>query len=256
VLPFSLSSLLYYILLCLSGSSVFGFSFFWVMVGGAGIGLCVGAERGFLGVIVRHIGKKQRIVLLLCGVLAAVLIISAFVFIVTVPRPATYKGTFLIVLGAGIRRNGVVSTTLASRLDTAIMYLHSHPSANVIVSGGQGADEPIPESQAMANYLVARQINADRIFQESRSSDTIENLRFSRQLLILLGKDDQSIVLLTSDFHCARALFLARHLGFTNITGMSAPTHPFQKPTFFIREILAVLKLWGQFFFTFFPFFS
>lgn len=60
---------------------------------------------------------------------------------------------YLIVLGAQMKTGGP-SKALQYRLDEACRYLDENPGIKVIVSGGQGTDEPVSEAQGMYDYLA------------------------------------------------------------------------------------------------------
>ena len=63
-----------------------------------------------------------------------------------------------MVLGAGIFSEEV-TTLLAARLDKALSVYHSQRTKPIIiVSGGQGPDEPISEALAMKRYLIAHNV--------------------------------------------------------------------------------------------------
>ena len=59
----------------------------------------------------------------------------------------------MVILGCQVRQDGP-SVLLRDRLDEALDYLEDHPDMTVVVSGGQGPDEPTSEAQAMADYLT------------------------------------------------------------------------------------------------------
>ena len=64
---------------------------------------------------------------------------------------------YLVVLGAQMWESGP-SKALKLRLDAAYEYLMENENTIVIVSGGQGSNEPISEAQGMYDYLVGRGI--------------------------------------------------------------------------------------------------
>ena len=88
--------------------------------------------------------------------------------------------TYAIILGAKVKENGVASLALQYRLDAAVEYLKQYPHVQVIVSGGQGKDEPMSEATFMYTYLVEAGIEENRILQEDDSTSTYENLQFSK----------------------------------------------------------------------------
>ena len=59
----------------------------------------------------------------------------------------------MVVLGCQLYDWGP-SIMLRDRLDKALDYLADHPETTVVVSGGQGAEEPTSEAQGMADYLA------------------------------------------------------------------------------------------------------
>ena len=134
-------------------------------------------------------------------------------------------------------------TLLMHRLDTAVNTLLEYPGALCIVSGGQGPDEIIPEAQAMRQYLINNKIYQDRIFEENKSSNTFENLVFSRQIIEQNNLNSGKIIILTSEYHIPRAMMIAgRIFGNSQIYAVKSKT-PF---TFFsagiTREFFAFVK--------------
>lgn len=59
----------------------------------------------------------------------------------------------IIILGAKVRDDGP-SLSLLARMDAAILAAKHNPKANLVLSGGQGSDEPMSEGQAMYDYLT------------------------------------------------------------------------------------------------------
>ena len=116
---------------------------------------------------------------------------------------------FVIVLGCGIFPDGQLTLSLKNRLDAAYDYLKEHEGSLCIVSGGQGANEPVPEAQAMSAYLRSRGIHPDRILMEDRSDSTLRNLMYSREIMARYPMQPQTAAIVTSDFHVFRALMLA-----------------------------------------------
>lgn len=140
----------------------------------------------------------------------------------------------LIVLGCKVKGTKP-SLMLKRRLDSAFEYLSENPEVKVIVSGGKGNDEDISEAECMKNYLVQKGIKENRIFMEDKSSSTYENLQFSEDIINSnnLCKD---ITIVTDGYHQLRAEMIAKNLGYSKVTNISAKTSLWLVPTYWVRE--------------------
>lgn len=145
---------------------------------------------------------------------------------------------YIIVLGAQLKENGP-SYVLQKRLDEAYEYLIENEETKVIVSGGQGSDEPDTEAQGMYEYLVARGISPERIMKEDESKNTSQNIRFSARLF---NPDENQVGIVTSDFHIYRAVRLAKAAGYENVCGIAAPSHPGLLINNMFREFMGIMK--------------
>lgn len=147
---------------------------------------------------------------------------------------------YVIILGSGLK-GSQLSIILQQRVDTGIAYLKQHPHMPVIVSGGQGPGEDIPEAEAMSRYLVHQGIDQNRIIQENRSTSTFENLKFSQDILKAQGVSQPSIMIVTSNYHLYRAEMIASTLGF-KVHGIASPSLEYLLPQNMLREYLAMIK--------------
>ncbi|WP_051943997.1 YdcF family protein [Streptacidiphilus rugosus] len=157
-------------------------------------------------------------------------------------RPAGY----VVVLGAALA-GGEVSPLLGDRLDRALAaYLHLRSRGGdptVVVSGGQGADEELPEAEAMYRYLLAHGLPAHRMLRESRSRSTEENLANTAALidtLIDTRGASADLLVVTSDFHVVRTALIMERLGLRGSV-VGARTRLAYWPTAALREFVAVL---------------
>jgi uncharacterized SAM-binding protein YcdF (DUF218 family) len=152
------------------------------------------------------------------------------------------KIDFVVVLGSGLRGSRV-PPLLASRLDRGkLVYdraIRKGRSPMMITSGGQGRGEDIPESHAMAAYLIERGVPQNRILREDRSTTTTENLRFSRELMVERVPNYRCLVV-TNNFHAFRAALTARKVK-VNGQVVGSPTARYYWPTATIREFVAIL---------------
>lgn len=145
---------------------------------------------------------------------------------------------YIIVLGAQWKTNGP-SYVLQKRLDCALEYLQENPNTIVIVSGGQGSNEPITEAAGMKSYLEEKGILAERILVEDKSTNTCENLDLSAEYL---DKEKNTVVLVTNNFHVFRACSIAKRQGYTKIEGLAAGSYPTMLPNNLLREFFGVVK--------------
>ncbi|WP_410790286.1 YdcF family protein [Kribbella sp. C-35] len=152
------------------------------------------------------------------------------------------KVDFVVVLGSGLMGSRV-TPLLASRLDRAQQVyeraLRKGRSPRLMTSGGQGPGEDLPESHAMAAYLVEHGVPDDQILREDKSTTTWENLTFSRDLMVELRPQYRCLIV-TNNFHAFRAALTARKAK-VNGQVVGSPTAAYYWPTATIREFVAIL---------------
>lgn len=148
--------------------------------------------------------------------------------------PATVQG--FLVLGAAVK-HGQVPPVLATRLDKAINCWKTHQSAKIIVSGGIVQKAKESEAEVMAAYLIAHGIPARKIIRENKALNTWQNLAFASQLI----KPQETVVVVTSDFHVLRARAYARKMGL-NWSFISSKTPWRYCPLTFIRDYLGIIR--------------
>jgi len=149
-------------------------------------------------------------------------------------------GTNLIVLGAQIYSAERMGVSLTNRVDKAAAYLLENPEAQCIVTGGQGGDEPCPESLTQKNGLMRRGIEAGRIYMEDKSRNTRENMVYAMEVAKEEGLGTE-VAVVTQSFHMFRALQLAESSGFTAYS-LVADTDPLLFPEYYGRELLSLTK--------------
>lgn len=170
----------------------------------------------------------------------------SFVFIETLiiqsARPKhTERSDYLVILGAGLRGE-VPSIPLFQRLYASLEYVEINPNVRIVVSGGRGPGESITEADAMKRFLIRHGVAKDQIIKEERSTSTLENLKFTAEILeILEKKENIEVTIVTNNFHMFRAKFLAKRQGL-KAYGYPAPLHLMLVPTCFFREYFAVIN--------------
>ena len=149
----------------------------------------------------------------------------------------TKKLDYVVVLGAGLMGKKV-TPLLAARINRGIEVYRRNPGSKIIMSGGQGPGEEIPEAVAMAKYAEEKGISKQDIIVEDKSKTTRENLIFSHRLM----KPDSRFSIVTNSYHVYRALVLAKRLGLQCI-GYGAKTKWYFTLNAFVREFIAYLTI-------------
>lgn len=126
----------------------------------------------------------------------------------------------IIVLGAQVLPSGQPNRILKTRLEMAAEAYRAAPRP-IVCCGAQGNDEPAPEGLVMRNYLIGLGLPEADIQAETASYNTYENLDNAKALL---PPSARSVLIVTSDYHVARALWIAQDKGLTAY-GAGSPTY-------------------------------
>lgn len=159
----------------------------------------------------RHKWLRVVILTLLAFALIECMLMAA-VAITARTMDAPVQSDCIIVLGGGLnKQTGKPLSTLAYRLDRAKSLFDKGYARYIIVSGGLGSDKIISEAESMYNYLVEQSVPSSAIIMEDKSTNTSENMAYSKLIMDSHGFDSALIV--TSDYHLWRALQLAERAG-------------------------------------------
>ncbi|MGK4595137.1 YdcF family protein [Amycolatopsis sp. w19] len=211
----------------------------------AGLGIC--ALIVFNATVTRLAWEPLDIVR---GILNGLVVYFSFLFVcfllysIVYGRIRTEKGVdFVVVLGSGLLDGHRVPPLLAGRLNRARRVIDAEARRGgepmVVTSGGQGPDEDLPESHAMAGYLVENGVPRERILLEDRSRTTFENLTFSAEIM-RQRKTDYRCTVVTNNFHVLRAALIARRAK-VNGQVIGSPTAWYFWPSATIREFVAIV---------------
>ncbi len=184
---------------------------------------------------------RQSVISLALIGLISFLVVEGLIITNSRPDPAT-KVDYLIILGAGLNGDQL-SWTLWERMQKGLDYLEEHPNLRVVLSGGQGPGETISEAEGMRRFLVEHGISNERILKEDQSTSTMENFRFSKEILVQQPgfQSSGNVAVITNDFHLFRSKILARRNGLIPV-GIPSPTPWYLVPNVYLREYFAVVK--------------
>ncbi|MEV4425479.1 YdcF family protein [Streptomyces sp. NPDC049602] len=211
------------------------------------------AGLGMFGVMALTVAAavtRSRVLGVIAGTTLLVLGYVSFLFLCFVGYAFLYgrmrirrDADYVVVLGSGLIGGRRVPPLLASRLDRGRQVYERLAARGgdapvLITSGGQGPDEELPESHAMADYLVDGGFPAEAVVREDRSRTTEENMLFSKELMER-DRPGSSCVIVTNNFHAFRAALMARRAGLDGHV-VGSPTAAYFWPSATIREFAAV----------------
>ena len=154
---------------------------------------------------------------------------------------------FIIILGCGIMNDGSPTPLLRGRIEKALEFYDRQLAAGgkapvFITSGGQGPDEVISESECMKRYLIKKGISENRIIQEDKSSDTFENMKFSKEKLIAAGREISAtrVAFATNKYHVFRSGLYAKRVKL-QAEGIGSDTKWYFWPNASVREFVGLM---------------
>lgn len=158
-------------------------------------------------------------------------------------EPETDKD-FLIILGCGIRQDGTPTPLLRGRIDRALAFAQKQKQQTgkdliFVTSGGQGPREVTSESASMKQYLLAQGVPEERIIEEDRSTDTAQNMRFSKEKIQAVNPKGK-VAFVTTNYHVFRGGLCARRVKMRAV-GMGSKTKWYFWPNASVREFVGLL---------------
>lgn len=226
--------------------TIFNFSTVWLFAAVVCLALFVFRKKHLW----KNARRKTKIAFLSALGFVVIVCIINLIFICN-PRIAdgTEDCEYVIVLGGGITKDSTLSRSAQKRVAFAADYLKKRPDAIAVVTGGKLKFTTCAESDVLKPALCSYGIEEDRVLAENQAQDTIQNLKFSAQLLAKKSGFnvqqilDSPITVITSDFHIARTERIAKRMGFTNVCGAASSTPLLFVPNSYAREICSYIKL-------------
>lgn len=228
------------------GALFTGNALFTITISNFNLGILLVAMFGAVllgyGIFFEKLKGKKIIHAMVALMLVTVTCFGSFLAIFGNTDNADYSEKTVIVLGCGIRGDRV-SVGLAKRLNKAYEYHLENPDAVIIVSGGQGPQEKISEALAMKRYLVDKGVPEEKIIMEDKSTSTIENFKYSHEIMKEMGLPEDSVVFVTNAYHVYRGSYYAEKEGLT-VNHLGTDIIWYTIPMNYFREMIAVLKMW------------
>jgi vancomycin permeability regulator SanA len=153
----------------------------------------------------------------------------------TVGDPDVPERSVAIVLGAGVRDDGLPSRMLSNRLDAAVDLYEQGRVRAVLVTGDNGT-ENYNETDVMRDYLIDAGVDRGHVVGDYAGFRTWDSCVRAREIF---GVEDALVV--TQAFHIPRAVTLCRRVGI-EASGVGDPSfgdRPGGTVQGYIREVLA-----------------
>ncbi len=119
----------------------------------------------------------------------------------------------ILLLGLKLNADGSPKEELRLRVEKAVSVYREKKIPCIIPCGGQTPDTPVSEAKVMEQMLLHHGVSPDAILIEEASQVTVENIQNARNLLKEKGIRKPRVLVVTSDYHAFRAVFMARHMG-------------------------------------------
>lgn len=183
---------------------------------------------------------------LFAAYLETVLIATIATAVKAARHEPAYDKDYMLILGCQLMPDGTLTPLLRSRADRALAFAEKQKEATgkdlvFVPTGGQGADEVMPEGEAIKNYLRSRGVPEERILAETASVNTEENIRLSMELIRAnAGTDAPKVAFATTNYHVFRAGLLAAEQG-VRMEGVGGKTKRYFWLNAFIREFIATM---------------
>ena len=214
------------------------FNWFYLCLGALCLAVCLAwpSDRK------KGVRRKRRITVIAAVCAAVFLLAEAAIFVFGQQTPET-SADYVILLGTQYRADGP-SVEYRARLEAAYGYLTENPDSILIASGGKGSNEPVSEAEGARKYLTAKGIAEDRILTEDESVNTAQNMTFTSRILTEKGVDlgKVRIVIVSSEYHLLRAAYMAKRLGFIDVSCLGARGLEILLPQWYTREFFALVK--------------
>ena len=184
--------------------------------------------------------RNFKIVLLVLVLILLAIFIRINVLMSRAKHNRAANESVVIVLGCSSKY--YVSDMLNARIKEAARYLDKHKDAVCIASGGVGTDFYNTEAEYIAVGLAKYGIERSRIITETTSKTTYENLRNAAKIINEKNLP-KAVAISTNEFHqyraglCAMSYSLEPH-------AINVLTDKILYPTFYLREMFAIVKLW------------
>ncbi len=175
--------------------------------------------------------------------------INAYVMLATRDNILTLKAASkldmdcVLVLGAGVGKNGSPSAMLSDRLEVGIAAYKAGAAPKLLMTGDHGRED-YDEVNAMKTFAIERAVPSSDVFMDHAGFSTYESMYRARDIFQV-----KKVLIVTQHYHLYRAIYDAERMGL-EAYGIPSDLQQYRRQAFFdLREYLARVKdfIWGIF---------
>ncbi|MBE6731239.1 MAG: SanA protein [Ruminococcaceae bacterium] len=142
----------------------------------------------------------------------------------------------ILVLGCGVKDNGVPSDMLRDRLIRSVDLYKNNAAPKLLMSGDHGKTD-YNEVGTMKNFAIDSGIDSEDIFMDHAGFSTYESIYRAKEIF-----GAEKIIIVSQEYHLYRALHIAESFGLEAF-GVAADYHTYGGQAYReVREILARAK--------------
>jgi uncharacterized SAM-binding protein YcdF (DUF218 family) len=186
----------------------------------------------------RVLWRIVRVVLLIWLVIVSVLVGLIHHYGTT---DAAQTADVIVVLGAGVTRNGNPGSALYRRTMHAGELWQQNKAPYILCTGAQAPNRPNSEAEACRNTLLQHGVPAAAILMETNSRSTEENAIYARDMLQARGW--HNAILVTDSYHMFRATLIFTSRG-VDVQSSPVPNGQIRDRIFYLasigREVVAL----------------
>lgn len=176
-------------------------------------------------------------------VIVLIVLDVAVVVIMAHYRPEFSHADSAIVLGAAINTPALKNRTLKG-----LELFEQGKVDQLVLSGGKISDSDISEAEYMEKVIKQNQDSNVKYVLEDGSHNTYENIKNSKQKI----GDINSVVIVSDEFHLARAVLLAKRAGIETVYWESPKSSYYTEKElnfYYFREFVAMISYIPKFIF-------
>ena len=147
----------------------------------------------------------------------------------------------IIVLGAGVRKDGSPTNMLEDRIIIGDRLYKDNAAGKILMSGDHGR-ENYDEVNTMKNYAINEGVPSEDIFMDHAGFETYDSMYRAKEIF-----GAKKVIIVTQKYHLYRALYIAKSLGL-DAYGVSSDLRYYSKKMIYwqFREYIARIKAFGK----------